>query len=57
VVGIVEGVEKVLVEGVDVLEAREAVEDGGELFGKRLLGELDLSSVEGCLCVSIAMQS
>jgi hypothetical protein len=47
VVGIVEGVEEILVERVDVLESGKAVEDGGELFRKGLLGELDLSGVEG----------
>lgn len=47
VVRIVEGVEQILVERVDVLKARKAVEDGGELVGKGLLRELDLSCVEG----------
>lgn len=46
VVGIVEGVEKILVERVDVLEAREALEDGAELFREGFLGELDLTRVE-----------
>lgn len=46
VVGIVEGVEQVLVEGVDVLQAREAVEDLGELLREGLLRELDLARVE-----------
>lgn len=47
-VGIVEGVEEILVEWVDVLQTRETVEDGAKLFRKGLLGELDLSSVESC---------
>lgn len=49
VVRIVEGVEQILVERVDVLKTRKAVEDGGELVGEGLLGELDLSGVESCL--------
>jgi hypothetical protein len=47
VVGIVEGVEEILVERVDVLQTGEALEDGAELFRKGLLGELDLASVKG----------
>lgn len=51
-VGIVEGVEQILVEGVDVLQAREAVEDGAKLLGEGLLGELDFSGVEAYESVS-----
>lgn len=47
-VGIVEGVEKILVERVDILKTRETLEDGAKLFRKGLLGELDLSCVESC---------
>jgi hypothetical protein len=47
-VGIVKCVEQILVERVDVLEARKALEDSAELVGKRFLGELDLTSVESC---------
>jgi hypothetical protein len=47
-VGIVEGVEEILVEWVDVLQTRETVEDGAKLLRKGLLGELDLSGVESC---------
>lgn len=49
VVRIVEGVEQILVERVDVLKPGKAVEDGAELVGEGLLGELDLSGVESCL--------
>lgn len=45
-VGIVESVEKILVERVDVLQSGEAIEDEGELFRKGLLGELDLARIE-----------
>ena len=45
-VGIVEGVEKILVERVDVLEPGKALEDGAELLGESFLTELDLSGVE-----------
>lgn len=47
VVGIVEGVEQILVERMDILQTGKAVEDGAKFFRKGLLGELDLSSVEG----------
>lgn len=46
VVGIVKGVEKIPVERVDVLEARETVEDGCDFLGESLCGILDLSDVE-----------
>ena len=51
-VGIVEGVEQILVERVDVLQAREAVEDGAKLLREGLLGKLDFSGVEACEDVS-----
>lgn len=47
VVGIVQGVEKILVERVDVCEAREAVKDSLDLLGKGLCGVLDFTDVEG----------
>lgn len=47
VVGIVERVEQILVERMDILQSRETLEDGAELFGECFLGELDLSGVEG----------
>lgn len=46
VVGIVESVEEVLVEGMDILEAGEAIQDEGELLGEGFLRELDFPSVE-----------
>ncbi|GKT59111.1 conserved hypothetical protein [Colletotrichum tofieldiae] len=46
VVGVVEGVDQVLVEGVDVVEARERLDDLAELLADGLLGELDLAGVE-----------
>jgi hypothetical protein len=49
VVGIVERVEEILVERMDVLEARETVQNGAEFLGKGLLSELDLSRIESCL--------
>lgn len=52
VVGIVERVEEILVEGMDVLEARETVQNGAEFLGKSLLSELDLSRIEGCPWIS-----
>ena len=45
-VGIVKSVEQILVERVNVLEARETVKDGGNLLGKGLCGVLDLTNVE-----------
>ena len=45
-VGIVECVEQILVEWVDVLQARKALEDKAEFFRKSLLSELDLSHIE-----------
>ena len=46
VVGIVKSIEQVLVEGVNILQPRETLEDGSELFAEGLLGELDLSRIE-----------
>ena len=46
VVGVVERVEQVLVERVDVLEPREAIEDERELLGEGLLCEFDLAGVK-----------
>lgn len=48
VVCIVEGVEQILVEGVDVGETRETIEDGLDFFGKGFAGELDLAHVKRC---------
>lgn len=45
-VGIIERVEQIFMEGVDILEAREAIEDERELLGECFLSELDLSGVE-----------
>lgn len=56
VVGIVQGVEKILVERVDVCEAREAVKDGLDLLGKGLGGVLDFTDVEG-YAMSISLLS
>jgi hypothetical protein len=46
-VGIVQGVEEIFMERMDVLEAGETLEDGAKFLGEGLLGELDLSGVEG----------
>jgi hypothetical protein len=46
VVCIVESVEEVFVEGMDVLQAGEAVQDEGKLLSECFLRELDLSGVE-----------
>lgn len=48
VVGIVESIEQILVEGVDVLELGEALEDGLDFLGESLAGVLDFARVEGC---------
>lgn len=45
-VGIVKGVEQILVERVDVLKTGETLENCAKLVRKRLLRELDLSRVE-----------
>ena len=47
-ISIVKGVEKVFVEGVDILEARETVEYGLKLFAKGLGCEFDFARVETC---------
>lgn len=46
VVRVVEGVHEGAVEGVDVLETGEGLEDRAELLGEGLLRELDLAQVE-----------
>jgi hypothetical protein len=46
VVGIVESIEEVFVEGMDILQAWETIEDGLELLAKRLGSEFNLASVE-----------
>lgn len=45
-VGIVEGIEKILVKRVDILQTREVVEDQGELLAEGFLCELDFSGIE-----------
>lgn len=49
-VGIVEGVEKILVERMDILQPWESVENERDLFAEGLLRELDLPCVEVCKC-------
>ena len=46
VVGIVEGVEKILVERMDVLKSWETVENERDLLAESLLCELDLAGIE-----------
>lgn len=48
VVCIVEGVEEILVERVDILESRKAIENQGELLSEGLLCEFDFPGVEIC---------
>lgn len=51
VVGIIEGIEKIFVERVNVLQPWKAVEDGLELLAECFRRELDLSRVKVCkLC-------
>lgn len=45
-VGIVKSVQKILVEGVDILKTWETIEDQRDLFTESLLRELDLSGVK-----------
>ena len=45
-VGIVESIEEVFVEGMDILQAWETIEDGLELLAKRLGSKFNLASVE-----------
>ena len=45
-VGIVKGVQKILVERMDVLKTWEAIEDQRDLLAESLLRELDLSGVK-----------
>lgn len=47
---IVQCVEEIFVEWVDVGESWEAVEDGLEFLAERFGCELDLASVEACIC-------
>lgn len=46
VVGIVEGVEKILVERMDVLKSWETVENERDLLAEGLLCKLDLAGIE-----------
>lgn len=46
-VGIVEGVEQVTVERMDVREAREGFNGGGEALSEGLGGVLDFAGVKG----------
>ena len=45
-VGIVEGVEKILVERMNVLKSWETVENERDLLAEGLLRELDLAGIE-----------
>jgi hypothetical protein len=45
-VGIVEGIEKIFVERMDILQAGKSVQDEGELFCECLLREFDFSGIE-----------
>jgi len=45
-VGIIEGVEKIFVEWMNVLQAREAFQDSLKLFAECLRGKLDFSSIK-----------
>jgi hypothetical protein len=47
VVRIVKGVQQIAVERVDILEAREGFDRGGEALGESLRGVLDFTCVEG----------
>jgi hypothetical protein len=47
-VGIVEGVEEIFVEGMDVLQPREAVKNERKLLGEGFLCKFNLSGVEIC---------
>jgi hypothetical protein len=46
VICIVQGIHKIAVEGMDIGELWEAIEDCGKLFGEGLGRVLDLSSVK-----------
>ena len=48
VVCVVEGVEEIFVEGMDVLQPREAVKNERKLLGKGFLCKFNLSGVEIC---------
>lgn len=45
-IGVVEGVEKVFVERMNILQPWKAIEDGLKFFAKCFRGKLDLSCVE-----------
>ena len=45
-VGIVESVEEVFVEGMDILQAWESIKNGLELLAKSLRSKFDLASIE-----------
>lgn len=47
VIGIIKRVHERAVEGVDVLETGEGLEDSPQFLGEGLFGELDLPEVEG----------
>lgn len=47
-VGIVEGVEEIFVEGVDVLQSWEAVKNERQLLREGFLCELDFPGIEIC---------
>jgi hypothetical protein len=49
-IGIVEGVEEIAVERVNILEFREAVEDGLQFLGEGLGGIFNFSSIKLCNC-------
>lgn len=46
VVGVVEGIEEIFVEGVNILETGESIQNKLEFFGESLLREFDFSGVE-----------
>jgi hypothetical protein len=45
-VGIVKGVEKILVERMNILKSWEAIKDQSDLFAEGLLSELDLTGIK-----------
>jgi hypothetical protein len=47
-IGIVESVQEVSVEGMDIVKHRKALLDASELLAKSLLSKLDLPSIETC---------
>ena len=48
VVCVVEGVEEIFVEGMDVLQPREAVKNERKLLGESFLCKFNLSGIEIC---------